>query len=710
MPIGIVFSIHHLSMNKILDFMKRNYKIILAVLLVAVGIWGFSKRQIADKKEASIIIGTQRVIQYAHYQPKNINDSFSLAVWNKFIKDIDPSKRYFLQTDIDTLSLYKKDIDDEINVAGLDFYSKVYDIIKQRQEETLAYIDEILKGDFDFNKDEILNTDYEKDTYAKDKAELQDKWRKYLKFNVVSRISDKEKEERNKKEKDNTYQIKSFKELKKEAIEATQKSMKNYRDMIDDMEESDYFSMYMNAIVMQNDPHTNYFSPQGKERFDTSMSGSFEGIGARLQKDGDYVKIIEVIPGGPVWKNDLLQVGDLIQKVAQGDKDPVDIMGLKLSKVVKLIKGPKGTVVKLTIKRVNGSIEVVPITRDRVELEDTFAKSLLIYHKQKAFGYVYLPKFYVDFKEKNQRSAASDIKKELEKLKAENVQGIVLDLRNNGGGSLQTVVEMTGYFVGKGPVVQVKDKKNNVDVLKSKEKKIYDGKLVVLINELSASASEILAAALQDYKRAIIIGSQTYGKGTVQNFIDLTRVQGDEFGDLGAIKWTTKKFYRVNGGSTQIKGVMPDINLPDAYMYLDIREEDEPTALKWDQIEPAKYHELNIDNKTELVNEEQNRLTQSALFKALKQKAKWLADNRDDHTVYLKWDDYVKDIEKAEQKSKVFDSLTRFESDLSISSLAKDTINKAKDTVFKVKRKKWISALKKDPYVDEAVRVLERMP
>jgi len=690
--------------------MKRNYKVILLILVAAGFLWGFRQRQIAQDKESAIIKGTLRVIEYAHYHPQIIDDAFAEKVFDQFIEDVDPSKRYLLQADIDTLSKFKNDIDDEILTNRLDFYKKAYEILQERQKEVLPVIDEILNKGFDFNKPETLYVDYKKIKPAKTREELNERWRKYLKFNTLSRFYDKIKEEEKKQEKDSTYTPKTREELKKEALEATRKTIKQFTDMLKDMEESEYFSMFMNAITMQNDPHTNYFSPQGKERFDTSMSGSFEGIGARLQKEGDYVKIVEIIAGGPAWKEGKLKVGDLIQKVAQGDDEPVDIMGMRLSKVVKLIKGPKGTVVKLIVKRVDGSIETIPITRDRVELEDTFAKSLLINDKNKTFGYIYLPKFYINFNEKNQRSAASDIKKELEKLKAEKVKGIVIDLRNNGGGSLSTVIDIAGYFIDKGPVVQVRDKAGNVDVLKDRNKAtVYDGSVVVLINELSASASEILAAALQDYNRAIIIGADSYGKGTVQNLIELNRIEGNEYGDLGALKWTTKKFYRINGGSTQRKGVTPDIILPDTYMYLDVREEDEPTALPWDQIKPASYNQYRIKHKKEIIQEEQTRIDQTEIFKYIKEKARWLADNKKDSIIYLKWDEYVKDIEQSEKISKRFDSLTKFNSDLDFHSLPVDLLGKEKDTVFTGKREKWIKALKTDPYVSEAVKVLEKI-
>jgi len=691
--------------------MKRNYKVILVILALAGVFVAFRQQQTADNKEAAIITGVNKVIDYAHYHPAAVNDDFSEKVFKEFMDDLDPSKRYLLQSDIDTLLLYKDSIDNEIKEAKIGFFKKAYTIIQQRQTETIDYIDDILEKGFNFDKDETLNIDYKKIKPAKTKAELKDRWRKYLKLNTLSRLYDKIKAQEQKQKKDSAFKPKSVKELEQEALKATKKSIKTYIDALKDMEEMDYFSMYMNAITMQNDPHTNYFSPQGKERFDTSMSGSFEGIGARLQKDGDYVKIIEIIAGGPAWKDGKLKVGDIIQKVGQSDDEPVDIMGMRLSKVVKLIKGPKGTIVKLIVKRVDGSIETIPITRDRVELEETFAKSLLIKDKKQTFGYIYLPKFYINFKEQNQRTAATDIKKELEKLKAENVKGIVLDLRNNGGGSLSTVIDIAGYFIDKGPVVQVRDKNNKVDVLKDQDKNIiYDGKVVVLINELSASASEILAAALQDYNRAIIIGGKSYGKGTVQNFIGLNRVMGDKFGDLGALKWTTKKFYRITGGSTQRKGVTPDIILPDNYMYLKVREENESTSLPWDKIDKARYKTYEITGKSQIVSQEQQRIDTTSLFRYIKEEARWIADNKKDNTIYLKLDKYIEDLKKDEAIGKRFDSLTKFESGFEIYSLPVDAEAKEKvnDTVFKAKRDKWIKAVKKDPYISEAIKVLEK--
>jgi carboxyl-terminal processing protease len=698
-------------MNKILDFMKRNYKLILIVILLAGAFFGFKQRQIAEDKETAILQSSRKVIDYAHYHPAVMNDEFSEQVFDEFIKNLDPSKRFFTQTDIDSLNIFRDKIDDQIYNLSLDFYKKAYEIIKERQEEAMQYIDEALDENFDFSKNETLNLDFDNIPFPKNKEEVKKRWKNYLKSNVLSRVYTK-LEEQKKKQKDSAgFVPKSIDELTKEAVKATKKSIKNYKELIAEMEEMDYFSMYMNAIMRQNDPHTNYFSPQTKERFDTSMAGSFDGIGARLQKEGDFVKIIEVIPGGPAWKAGELKAGDIIQKVGQeNEKEPLDIMGMRLSKVIKFIKGPKGTTVFLHVKRVDGSFKTIAIERDRVELEETFAKSLLINKDDKEYGYIYLPKFYVNFKERSERRSSTDMKKELEKLKKSGVEGIVIDLRNNGGGSLVDVIDIAGYFINKGAVVQVKDKKGNIEVLKDKNSEvIYDGSVVILINEQSASASEILAAALQDYNRAIIMGSKSYGKGTVQNVIGLNQVYGNEYGDIGALKWTNKKFYRINGGSTQRKGVTPDITMPDNYKYLEVREENEPTALDWDKIKKAKYSQYSMKDKAAIINKAQKQIDAMPIFKSIDEKAKWLSENKEDNTIYLNLDEYTADLQKIDKINTKFDSLIKFKSDLKVYSLGVDIEGKENDTIFKDKRKRWIKALKKDIYIDQAIKVLVQM-
>ena len=459
------------------------------------------------------------VLDRLHYDPKIIDDDFSKSVYDDYIKAIDPQKRFLLQSDIENFDQYKLLIDDQIKSSSIDFFNLTYETLMLRVDEVESFYIDILDNPFDFNIDEDLNTDFEQLDYA---VGLNDKisiWRKRLKLSTLDGFATKKivQEEKGSID-DSENELKSDVELEIESRNAILENLKDFFNFNDDLERKDWFSIYLNSIVNQFDPHTVYLAPQAKDVFDQNISGRFQGIGARLLKKNQQVEIAEIIIGGPVWRDKLLNVGDLILGVSQNpDEEPVDISIMKLSDAVDLIKGEKGTKVYLMVKRVDGGIEQVEITRDIVELEETYAKSSLIYQESKKFGFITLPSFYIDFNDYGQRNAASDIKKEILKLKNENVNGIIMDLRGNGGGSLKTAVDITGFFIDEGPVVQVKSIGGRKEVLKDTDPSvIWDGPLVILVNEFSASASEILAAALQDYNRAIIIGSkQTYGKGTV---------------------------------------------------------------------------------------------------------------------------------------------------------------------------------------------------
>ena len=500
------------------------------------------------------------VLDRLHYDPKIIDDDFSKSVYDDYIKAIDPQKRFLLKSDIENFDQYKLLIDDQIKSSSIDFFNLTYETLMLRVDEVESFYIDILDNPFDFNIDEDLNTDFEQLDYA---VGLNDKisiWRKRLKLSTLDGFATKKIVQEEKGSLDDTEkELKSDIELEIESRNTILENLKDFFDFNDDLERKDWFSIYLNSIVNQFDPHTVYLAPQAKDVFDQNISGRFQGIGARLLKKNQQVEIAEIIIGGPVWKDKLLNVGDLILGVSQNpDEEPVDISIMKLSDAVDLIKGEKGTKVYLMVKRVDGGIEQVEITRDIVELEETYAKSSLIYQESKKFGFITLPSFYIDFNDYGQRNAASDIKKEILKLKNENVNGIIMDLRGNGGGSLKTAVDITGFFIDEGPVVQVKSIGGRKEVLKDTDPSvIWDGPLVILVNEFSASASEILAAALQDYNRAIIIGSrQTYGKGTVQNVLSLNQfISGNTYGELGFIKLTTDKFYRISGGSTQLEGV-----------------------------------------------------------------------------------------------------------------------------------------------------------
>ena len=653
------------------------------------------------------------VLDRLHYDPKIIDDDFSKSVYDDYIKAIDPQKRFLLKSDIEKFDQYKLLIDDQIKSSSIDFFNLTYETLMLRVDEVESFYIDILDNPFDFNIDENLTTDFEQLDYA---LGLNDKisiWRKRLKLSTLDGFATKKivQEEKGSID-DSENELKSDVELEIESRNAILENLKDFFNFNDDLERKDWFSIYLNSIVNQFDPHTVYLAPQAKDVFDQNISGRFQGIGARLLKKNQQVEIAEIIIGGPVWRDKLLNVGDLILGVSQNpDEEPVDISIMKLSDAVDLIKGEKGTKVYLMVKRVDGGIEQVEITRDIVELEETYAKSSLIYQESKKYGFITLPSFYVDFNDYGQRNAASDIKKEILKLKNENVNGIIMDLRGNGGGSLKTAVDITGFFIDEGPVVQVKSIGGRKEVLKDTDPSvIWDGPLVILVNEFSASASEILAAALQDYNRAIIIGSkQTYGKGTVQNVLSLNQfISGNTYGELGFIKLTTDKFYRISGGSTQLEGVKSDIVLPNRYSYVDIGERDLENPLSWDQINSANYSPLNkqlyYDKSLE---NSKNRISKNEFFNIINEQAKWVKEQQDDNIVSLNYDSYKMDMDNNKKESEKFKKIEDFKSNYKFEWLKDNRImgDEIPDEIIE-RRNRWIDDLKKDLYVDEAVNIL----
>ncbi len=694
-----------------MEYMKRNYKVILVITVLSAVLWSFipSEKKSDPEKDKLLLELLTMVLERGHYSPVAIDDAFSKKVYAKYLDGIDPTKRFFLQTDIEEFSKYELQIDDMIKRKDLTFFNLTNSRLLQRMEECRAIYEEVLAAPFDFTTNENINVDYEKLPYAKNKKELIDRWRKQLKLQALSTITDKQKLEEDKKSKDASYRAKSFDVIEKEVRENSLKSLNEYFDFIQkELTRNDWFSIYINAIVERFDPHTFYFSPEDKEKFDVSMSGTFEGIGARLQKKNDAVEISELISGGPAWKGKELEAGDLILKVAQGKEEPIDVAGMRLDDVVKKIKGPKGTEVRLTVKKVDGSIKVISIIRDEVETEETFAKSSIVEKDGKRYGIIYLPKFYISFENKENRDAYKDIAVEIERLKAQNIDGLVMDLRDNGGGSLETVVKMVGLFIPEGPVVQVKGPGRNPEILPDPDKKVqYDGPLVVMINNFSASASEIFAAAIQDYKRGIVVGSKhSYGKGTVQNVIDLNQfIRGNSYGDLGALKTTIQKFYRINGGSTQREGVMSDIVFPDRYTYLDMGERDEESALPWDKIAPASYEPLPI-NYDQIIANSKKRIAANAYFKLIDENAKWIYERKDDNTFSLNLNQFKKEMEQSDAKIKKFKVLLDYNNKLNFSSLPNEVSLFEKDSLLKQKRERWHEDLQKDVYIEETLNVI----
>ena len=661
-----------------------------------------------DKDKLLIEVITY-VMERGHYDPKDINDDFSEHVFNSYIEGIDGQRRFFLQSDINNFRRFKSEIDDQIRMSDISFFNLTYDRLMARMSQVKSFYSELLDEPFDFSTKDSINLKFEEIPYAKTLNGLKDLWRKRFKLSTLEYFSDLVDQEDFEIEKDSTYQVKSRMVMEEEARSKTKENIENYFDIFDDIERKDWFSIYINTITLEFDPHSNYFAPDDKERFDQNISGKFEGIGARLQKKDQEVKIVEVIVGGPVWKAKALEVGDVILKVAQKDEDPVEIGPMRLNDAVKLIKGPKGTQVFLTVKRVSGVIEEVIINRDVVELEESYAKSSIIKKNGKSYGFIELPKFYIDFKDQNSRNAASDIKKELEILKKKNVSGVIMDLRNNGGGSLKTVVDITGFFIDEGPVVQVKSTGGKKDILYDEDPSVvWDGSLVIIVNKFSASASEILAAALQDYKRAIILGSkQTFGKGTVQNVIDLNRIiSGGTHGDLGAVKLTTDKFYRINGGSTQLEGVKSDIIVKNQYSYIEMGEKDQDNPLAWDSIEAASYRQWsNQINYDYALSQSAKRLKDNPYIQLVEKQARRIENQQDDFTYTLNYQDYLNEQEANRKISEKFNELKDYKSELTFEWTPEAGVDQ--DEVVKERKSRWIESLQQDFYIDEAVSILE---
>ena len=663
------------------------------------------------EKDKILVYVLKNILTRGHFVVKDMNDDFSEQVYTSFIEGLDPSKRYFTQKDLKEFSKFKYEIDNQLLEDDVSFYNTVYANFTEKIKNAKSYYGELLSQPFRFNKNETIDIDYDKVPFAKNENQLIDYWRKQLKLNVLSRVQNKIEKQDDKIKKDSKIKKKSFKYLEKEARAEVLKNMDELYLRIEELEHEDWFSTFLNSVVGAFDPHTTYMAPRTKERFDQDMSGKLEGIGARLSKKGIYTEIFELVSGGPAWKQGELEAGDIILEVAQGDKEPLDIVGMRLDDAIKFIKGKKGTEVRLTVKKkLDGTTRIISIIRDVVELEETFVKSTIVEKEGKKYGLINLPRFYIDFSDINSRDSAKDMEKEIARLKSENVSGLLIDLRNNGGGSLKTAIEIAGLFITEGPVVQVKYRGQDPIVKNDENPKMqWDGAVVVLVNELSASASEIFAAAMQDYGRAVIIGgNQTYGKGTVQSVIPINNFYPKYEKDLGAIKMTIQKFYRVNGGSTQIEGVYSDIAMPNKYSYMKFGERDLTGALIWDKVPQAKYTKTNsYENFSDVINKSKNRIALDEQFKLINEYAKWLKENQEDTSYSLNFRDFSKENALLEVASKKYTNAFKNETKLNFESPKYEFPLMEKDSVLAYKRTAWHKNLAKDIYVAEALNVLK---
>ena len=698
-------------MNK----MKIRSAIILPLLLAVFGLAAFYPQYDYKEREALILHAVMQYMENLHFKPQPVDDAFSEKVLQNYLKSTDPNKRFLTKDEIAKLFVHEKQIDDQIKLRTFEFFDLSVSIIDEAVIRAENIFKEVIDYPIDITKEELHELDPEKRTYANDELELREVWKKSIKYDVIAKMYGKKKNQDEDLEKDEEVEVKTLEEFKIEAIEEVKENYEDWFKRLYKIRRSDRFENYVNAITHIYDPHTDYFNPKEKEDFDIRMGGKLEGIGARLMTDGDYTKVSSIIPGGPAWKGKELEVNDLITAVTQKGGEPFDITGMRIDDVVQKIRGDKGTVVILTVKKPDATIQEIEIERDEVIIDEGFARSLMLQVPESMdnVGYIKLPKFYSSFEGKDGNSCSADIAEEIEKLKNNNVSGIILDLRNNGGGSLNDVVSMSGFFIEDGPIVQVKPKQKAAYVYDDEDPKVnYDGPLIVMVNQFSASASEILAAALQDYDRAIIVGSNsTFGKGTVQRFADLDRVVNgnDEMKPLGQIKITMQKFYRINGGSTQLKGVEPDIVLPDAYHYIETGEKEYESPLEWSEVNSVPYGQdvFPIDFKEDIVALSNERTCTNETFKTILENAKRVKEIRDITKYPLSFDSFENMMEERETEADRFEGL--FEDDLETiisSNIPEDLEYMALDSSRIARNEEWVKDIKKDVYLEETLLIM----
>jgi len=700
-------------MFKALKYMTNLKRLPILLLLIAGGVFLVSSmskpKAMPPGKYEKVLKNITEMLKEGHFSPKTINDDFSKKIFNRFFENLDPNKNIFLKEDLVSLKKYETRIDDEMNGDPVEFFKAAGNIFNTRIEEAALIYKEILSNPFDFSIDETIITDPDKIKFPESLKERKEYWRKWLKYQTLEKYIDLlDIKEKNKDDKE--FKVRTDAELEKDAREKVSKIMDRTFERYRFKYTEDFkFTVFAGTITNAMDPHTEFFPPVDKRYFDEQMSGRFFGIGASLIYDEGNIKINSIIAGSPAWKNGELQVGDVISKVAQGSEEPVELTGFIVEDAVKLIRGKKGTEVKLSIKKQDGTTKLISLIRDEIIQDETFARSAIVNTGSAKLGYIFLPEFYADFDRPDGNRCYVDVAKEIIKLKEEKVDGIIMDLRNNGGGSLYDVVQMVGLFIEKGPIVQVKDRDGNPNILEDKNKEVlYDGPLAVMVNEFSASASEIFAAAIQDYGRGVIIGSTTtYGKGTVQRNIGLDPEAGylNSNSSLGTVKLTLQKFYRVNGGSTQLRGVQSDIVLPDNYEYLKLREKDDPDALPWDEIKntPIKNWNSGYELSTlKMLSEE--RIKNNPAFKIIKENTEWLA-KQNDKEYSLNLVKYRNEQKSVLATIKQTESLKKLSEDLNITPLPQDANKFGSDSTKQQRFNQWVKNLRRDIYIDQASKI-----
>lgn len=687
---------------------------ILVTLVVLVSNKLYKNPDNAVDKNTVLLQVVMQGLNTAHFHPEKVDDSFSKKVFDLYLKRLDVNKKFLTQGDLTQLRKYESLIDDQVKVGSHTFFEQATKLFSMRLKETEGFYKEILAKPFDFNREENIETDPDKITRPADKAALKEAWRKYLKYQTLGQLSElMDMQEKAKARGDAKEGNKTFAQMEAEARTKVSKTYDDFYRRLSQSSKDDQFSLYMNAIANTYDPHTEYLAPEDKANFDIEMTGRLEGIGAQLQEKDSQIKVAEIVPGSASYRQGELKPGDVILKVAQGSQEPVSVEGMRLENAIKMIRGKKGTEVRLTVKKPDGVIKVIPIIREVVIIEETYAQSALIQQGDKQIGYIRLPKFYADFQRKGGRNSGEDVRKEVEKLRREGADGIILDLRTNGGGSLSDAVEMSGLFVPQGPIVQVETSGAAPVVLEDKDPAVqFDGPLAVMVNSFSASASEIVAAAMQDYNRAVIIGSPTYGKGTVQQVFDLDQaIQGGNYSALkpfGSLKLTTQKFYRINGGATQLRGVTPDILLPDVYSYLEQGEKDQDYPLPWDEIKPARYKAwTGAPNLASLKAKSQQRISSNNSFAQITQQAQRMKKRIDKSQIPLKLSAYRAEMQASKEETKKLEALEKSMPNLNVQPLAADLAQVQSDTIKVGRYTRFAKNIQKDIYINEAANVIK---
>lgn len=701
-----------------LPFFKKKFMPLLALTMASVFLsfkYAGDEDNKGTAKRELVLQTVMKGIREGHFAPRPVDDTFSLHIYGNMFEKLDHEKKFFTAAEVAQLAPYQFRIDDEINNNTLEFADRFSELYLKSIDRAEGYYKNILQQPFTFDQQEVLQLNGDKLSYAADEQVLKERWRQLLKYQVLARYV--ELKDRQAKDSSKNKIVKTNTQLEADARASVLKIQNRYFKALHKIDGNQLFTVYMNSITETEDPHTNYLPPKEKRLFDERISGSFFGIGAMLKEEDGKIKISSVITGSPCWKQGELKAGDEIRKVGQGAQEPVDIQGYETEDVIALIRGNKGTEVRLTVKKMDGSVKVIPIIRGEVLNEEIFAKSAIVNGTNGQIGYIYLPEFYADFNHISGRRCAADVAAEVQKLKNAGVKGIILDLRYNSGGSLADVVDMAGLFIGRGPVVQVKTADAPAVKLGGTAKDpLYDGPLAIMVNEGSASASEILAAAMQDYKRAVIVGTTTFGKGTVQHVISLDdssepvarmHAQGNGEALIGSLKITIQKFYRVNGGSTQLKGVTPDIYLPDPYAMQDKGERNQESALQWDQISPADYHMVeNPVNVDRLAMLSSRRVAAVPAFKMIDSYAAKWNQHRDSDTVSLTETGYRKDLEESNAAARKLEEIKKKIPQLNITNLKEDMDRINANSASVAKNNDWLKALKTDAYLSETVKII----